>query len=62
MFLVQENSTKVSQQYSLFYSADILIRSFVYCCLDSGVSQDVKPEVTVSERKFDIEQHAMKQM
>ena len=62
MFLVQEKSTKVSQQYSLFYSADILIRSYVYCFLDSGVSQDVKPEVTVSERKFDIEQHAIKQM
>ena len=48
--------------YSLFYSADILIRSFIYCFLDSGVSQDVKPEVTVSERKFDVEQHVMKQM
>lgn len=55
-------STKVFQQYSQFYSTDILIRSFIFCFLDSGVSQDVKPEVMVSKREFNSEQNVMKQV
>lgn len=55
-------STKVFQQYSQFYSTDILIRSFIFCFLDSGVSQDVKPEVMVSTREFNSEQNVMKQV
>ena len=52
----------LSQQYSLLYSTDIRIRKFLCCFIDSGVSQDVKPEVMVSKRELDIEQHAMKQV
>ena len=29
-------------------------KKFIRCFLDSGVSQDVKPEVTVSKREFDV--------
>lgn len=52
MFFDKKSQVILFQQYSLLYSTDILIRKFICCFLDSGVSQDVKPEVTVSKREF----------
>ena len=52
MFFDKKSQVILFQQYSLLYSTDILIRKFICCFLDSGVSQDVKPEVTVSKRSF----------